>query len=83
MDADTFKKMSEIHLKIDPHFKAPAPDAEELAKCDFILVRHAVTEFNMEFARVVSSHGFDGDEYRQLKIRIDLIDPELRPEGIL
>jgi hypothetical protein len=64
MDADTFKKMSEIHLNIDPHFKAPAPNPEDLAKCDFILVRHAVTEFNMEFARVVNAHGLVSDEYR-------------------
>jgi hypothetical protein len=36
----------------------------------------------MEFAKVGSAHGFEGDEYRQLKIRKDLIDPSLRPEGV-
>ncbi len=36
----------------------------------------------MEFARVGNAHGFNGEEYRQLKIRKDLIDPSLRPEGI-
>lgn len=82
MSSETMKKMASIHLNLDPHFKAPAPEPEVLAKCKFVLVRHAVTEFNMEFARVGSAHGFDGEEYRELKIRKDLIDPQLRPEGV-
>lgn len=75
--------MRDIHFNIDPHFKAPPPDPEVLARCQFILIRHAVTEFNMEFARVGKEHGLEGEEYKQLKVRKDLIDPELRPEGIL
>lgn len=80
--SDTMKQMRAIHLFIDPNFHAPPPDPEKLQKCRFILVRHAVTEFNMEFARVVSAHGMAGEEYRTLKVRKDLIDPPLRPEGI-
>jgi hypothetical protein len=67
--------MLEIHTKIDPHFKAPPPEAEVLSRCSFILVRHAVTEFNMEFARVATNHGLLGEEYKELKVRKDLIDP--------
>jgi hypothetical protein len=62
--SETMMKMSVIHLNIDPNFKAPPPNPEKLAQCQFVLVRHAVTEFNMEFARVVNAHGIDGDEYR-------------------
>ena len=42
-----------------------------------------MTEFNLEFARIGSLYGLDGEEYRMLKIRNDLIDPPLRPEGVL
>ena len=75
--------MADIHLKIDPHFHPPKPDAETLAQCQFVLIRHAVTEFNMEFARICNEHGFFGEEYRALKVRKDLIDPSIRPEGII
>ncbi|TNV79979.1 hypothetical protein FGO68_gene2978 [Halteria grandinella] len=76
------QKMIAVHLKVDPTFNAPPPDPITLAKCQIVLIRHAVTEFNMEFARVVQAHGIQSDEYRQLKIRKDLIDPQLRPEGV-
>lgn len=76
------KKMISIHLNLDPNFKAPPPDPDLMKRNRFLLVRHAVTEFNMEFARVGSAYGFDGEEYRELKIRKDLIDPGLRPEGV-
>jgi hypothetical protein len=82
MSSDTMKKMVSIHLNIDPNFKAPPPDPEGLAKCKFVLIRHAVTEFNMEFAKIGGAHGFESEEYRALKIRKDLIDPSLRPEGV-
>lgn len=82
MTSETMKKMISIHLNLDPNFKAPAPEAAVLEKCRFILVRHAVTEFNMEFARVVTAHGINSEEYRELKIRKDLIDPQLRVEGV-
>jgi hypothetical protein len=37
----------------------------------------------MEFAKVGNAHGFEGEEYRALKIRKDLIDPPLKkPEGV-
>ena len=75
MSSETMKKMVDIHLKIDPNFNAPAPEPELLARCSFVLVRHAVTPFNMEFARIGSDHGFEGEDYRALKVRKDLIDP--------
>ncbi len=46
-------------LSVDPHFNPPAPDAEKLKNNRFLLLRHAVTEFNMEFARIVGLHGID------------------------
>jgi len=70
-------------LNIDPNFKAPPPNPEVLERYQFILIRHAVTDFNMEFAKVGNAHGFEGEEYRALKIRKDLIDPPLKkPEGV-
>jgi hypothetical protein len=72
---ETMKTMISIHINLDPNFVAPPPKPEALSRCRFILVRHAVTEFNMEFARVVGLHGMHGEEYRTLKIRKDLIDP--------
>ena len=59
--SETMKKMRDIHLNIDPNFKANAPNPEVLAQCKFVLVRHAVTEFNMEFARVAGEHGFESE----------------------
>jgi hypothetical protein len=53
MSSSTMQKMIKIHLKIDPTFNAPPPNPETLAKCQIVLIRHAVTEFNMEFSRVV------------------------------
>lgn len=64
MTTATMLKMREIHIQLDPHFKAPPPDPETLSKFQFVLVRHAVTEFNMEFARIAGEHGFDGEDYR-------------------
>jgi len=75
MSSATMQKMIMVHLKVDPTFNAPPPDPEALAKCQIVLIRHAVTEFNMEFSRIVQAHGVESDEYRQLKIRKDLIDP--------
>ncbi len=67
--------MLKLHLKIDPNYNPPPPDPEVLKNCNFILIRHAVTEFNMEFARIVEEHGVDGEHYKELKVRKDLIDP--------
>ena len=41
-----------------------------------------MTEFNLEFARIVGLYGLESQEYRYLKIRKDLIDPPLLPEGV-
>jgi hypothetical protein len=52
------------HCKVNPNHIAQAPNPELLAKHDFVLVRHAVTDFNMEFAHVVGTYGIDSPEYR-------------------
>lgn len=38
------------HIHNDPHFKAPAPDQEKLENSKFVLMRHAVTYYNIEYA---------------------------------
>ena len=46
-----------MQLRVDPKFIAKPPEATLLEKCRFILIRHGVTDFNMEFAKVVSAYG--------------------------
>jgi hypothetical protein len=46
------------------------------------LIRHAITDFNVEFARVFSTFGSESDELRNLKVRTDLIDPPINKLGI-
>lgn len=55
--SQTMDAMIKVHLMVDPTFNPPPPDSEALAKCQIVLIRHAVTEFNMEFAKVVTAHG--------------------------
>ena len=35
-------------LAVNPHYRAPPPDREELKNFKYILLRHAVTAFNIE-----------------------------------
>ena len=60
MDNTSEQKEITLQLKVDPNFKAPPPDPLLLEKYPFILVRHAVTEFNTEFARIGQAYGLDG-----------------------
>ena len=73
-----------IHLNIDPQYIAPPPDKSLLETCDFVLIRHAVTDFNIEWARVVGTYGYNSQEYRELKVDPTFIDMPIKsPEGIL
>jgi hypothetical protein len=47
------QKEAMLQLKVDINYRAPPPDPELLEMNPFILVRHAVTLFNTEFARIV------------------------------
>ena len=62
-------------LSVNPAFRAPPPDPTLLSTCQYLLLRHAVTPFNLEFARIGNLYGLDGEEHRLLKTRRDLIDP--------
>lgn len=49
----------DMHLRVDPLFQAPGPDPEVMNQTPFIILRHAVTDFNIEFAKIVSAYGMD------------------------
>ena len=83
MEGTAEEREMQMLLAVDPSFRAPPPDPELLKHCRYVLLRHAVTAFNLEFARMGNAYGLDGEEYRLLKVRRDLIDPQLLPEGVL
>ena len=65
-----------------PDHIAEEPNQESLARNQFVLVRHGVTDFNVGFSEVVGNHGIFSDQYKEFKVRHDLIDISLRPEGV-
>jgi hypothetical protein len=83
MEETAEEKEVKMVLAVDPSFRAPPPDPELLKECRYVLLRHAITAFNVEFARIGNTYGLDGEEHRLLKVRRNLIDPQLLPEGIL
>ena len=83
MEDTAEEKEFKMLLAVNPSFRAPPPDPELLKECRYVLLRHAVTSFNIEFARIGNVYGLDGEEHRLLKVRRDLIDPQLLPEGIV
>jgi hypothetical protein len=58
------------------------PSEEDLAKSPFLLIRHAVTQFNLEFAKVVGEHGFYSEDFRKFKMIKDFIDIPILDKGI-
>ena len=58
------------------------PDPESLKNSVVCLIRHATTQWNVEFQQMGKTHGFEGEEYRKLKIRNDLIDPPINDMGL-
>lgn len=71
------------HVGIDVNYHAPPPDPDLVKKCQFILIRHGVTDFNWIFSEVLRKHGEESEEFRKLKADPEYIDIELRKEGIL
>ena len=69
-----------VHTKLDDQVEKP--DSEELAKSQVCLIRHGTTKFNVEFQELAIKYGLDGEEWKQLKIRKDLIDPPINELGI-
>ena len=72
--------MHMVHVKLDDQVEKPDP--EELAKSQVCLIRHGTTKFNVEFQQLALKYGLDGEEWKQLKIRKDLIDPPINELGI-
>ena len=70
------------HFNIDPNFHAPPPDPELVKNNRFLLIRHGVTDFNVAFSDVVGKHGFEAQEWRDLKADDKYIDIELKEEGV-
>lgn len=71
------------HINIDVNYHAPPPDPELVKKHQFMLIRHGVTNFNIVFGDIVGKHGFNSEEFRELKADPSFIDIELRPEGVV
>jgi hypothetical protein len=66
--------------KIEDTIEAPDPVALEKAKV--LLIRHATTNFNVVHQQVVKDFGLESEEFRSLKNRRDLIDPDINEIGI-
>lgn len=41
------------------HEIVEGPKEDELKKSKFVIIRHAITNFNMEFAKVCGTYGFE------------------------
>ena len=70
------------HLHLDPNFKAPPPDPELLQKCHFVLIRHAVTEYNTEYSKIIEEHGMISNELKEFNCEWRMIDKGIREEGV-
>jgi len=58
------------------------PSAEDLENSVLCLIRHGTTKFNVEFQQMAQKYGLEGEEFKQMKIRKDLIDPPINDLGI-
>lgn len=74
------EKIAFLTVKIEDKVDPPNPD--DLKESQVLLIRHATTQFNLEFQQVVSKHGEVSEEFEQLKIRKDLVDPPLAEIGL-
>jgi hypothetical protein len=70
------------HIHVDPNHIADAPDQNKVNECPFLLIRHAVTPFNVKFGEVVGSYGEFSEEYRTFKSDPTYIDISLLAEGV-
>lgn len=61
----------------------PKPDPAKIANSTLCLIRHGTTEFNVVCQQIVNTHGLESNEFKELKIRKDLIDPPLNDIGLI
>jgi hypothetical protein len=75
--------MFKDHYKVEElHHLPEPPNEEDLEKHTFILIRHALTEFNTAFAEMYTKYGDNSEEYRKMKIDKAYIDLPIKQEGI-
>lgn len=67
------------HLKIDGEI--PAPDSEKMRECQFVLIRHATTDFNVVYEKYMLENKFQTEEYRLFKADPSYIDPPINGIG--
>ena len=77
------QKQFNIHINVDIHHVAQAPDEDLVNKHRFLLIRHAVTDFNVAFGDCLGKYGELSEEFRSVKIDTKYIDIELKPEGVI
>ena len=78
---DAPNRITEFKGALD--FLAGPPDQEKLSKTRFIIIRHALTEFNLVFAAHLKKYNELSEETKPLRADIKSIDLGLRPEGII
>mmetsp|Transcript_16581 Transcript_16581/g.28226 ORF Transcript_16581/g.28226 Transcript_16581/m.28226 type:complete len:109 (-) Transcript_16581:619-945(-) len=60
----------------------PPPNPELLEKARVLLIRHAATQFNIELQPIINKFGTESQEFREFRVRRDLIDPPLDDIGL-
>ena len=58
------------------------PDQNDLKESTVLLIRHATTGFNVEHQRVIKEFGAESEEFRELKAKMQFVDPPLNETGI-
>ena len=71
------------HINVDANFIAKPPSEDLMKGHQFLLVRHAVTEFNLEYARIAGTYGSQSKQYKKFIVDHKYIDIEIRPEGVI
>ena len=81
MNVDAPNRVTEFKGGLD--FLAGPPDQEKLSKTRFVIIRHALTEFNLIFAAHLKKFTELSEETKPLRADLKSIDMGLRPEGII
>ena len=71
----------ELIAEMNISMKTPPVDADELKDSQFVLVRHALSHFNMTQMKMQGSFMQSAPEMQTFDNDISLYDPELHPIG--
>ncbi len=63
--------------------KNPFMKKEDLKKCSYIIIRHGYSEANYKWQKTEVAHGRDSQEFHQLFVDKNLVDPGLHDIGIM